>query len=131
MRIIETNSENHKLLFLNLFKKEKMIIRLKTKQGIDLESKVITGNRFGVSSQDEIVKLIKELLYKALKQQLLISEIEVVHTHQKHKLSSGYWRIGEFSQRDLESAMYLKNLFNITLKLIIVSATGFSMEKSF
>ena len=131
MRIIETNSENHKLLSLNLFKKEKMIIRLKTKQGIDLESKVITGNRFGVSSQDEIVKLIKELLYKALKQQLLISEIEVVHTHQKHKLSSGYWRIGEFSQRDLESAMYLKNLFNITLKLIIVSATGFSMEKSF
>lgn len=129
MRIIETNKQDHKLLSLNLFKKERMVIRLKTKQGVDFESKMITGNKFSVSSQNEISKMIKELLYQVLKEKLLVKEIQIIHTHQNHKLAAGHWRIGDFSQRDLDSGHYLKNLFHYPLKLIIVSSMGFSMEK--
>lgn len=131
MRMTNTNPENHKLLSMNLFKKERMIIRLKTKQGVDLESKIISGSRVGVSSQDEISKLIKDLLYQSLKKQLLVSEIQVVHTHQNHKIGSDHWRIGEFSLRDLECANYLKGIYRFPLRFIIVSKMEVSMEKLF
>lgn len=108
-----------------------MIIRLKTKQGAEFESKVISGNQFSVSSQNEITKIIKELLYKVLKEKLLVKEIQVIHTHKNHKLAKGHWRIGEFSQRDLACGLYLKSLFKYPLKFIIVSETGFSMEQIF
>ena len=131
MKMIETNQQDNKLLGLNLLKKERMIIRLKTKQNIDIESKVITGNKFGVSTQSEMTKIINELIYLSLKKNLIVSEIQVVHTHQNHKLSSGYWRVGEFSKRDKECGRYLKSLFKIPIQLVIVSKLGISMVMSF
>lgn len=128
MKIIETNSKDNKLLSLNLFKKEKMIIRLKTKQNIDIESRIITGSKVAVSSQDEIFRIINDLMYKSLKKKLIVSEIQIVHTHQNHKLDSGLWRVGEFSNRDFRCGEYIKNIFKLPLKLTIVSKLGVSME---
>jgi hypothetical protein len=131
VEIIKTQKQDTKLLSFNLFNKERMLVRLKTKQGEDIESRIIVGSKSGVSSKDQIVQVIKDLLYRALKKQLLVCEIQIVHTHQNHKIQKNNWQVGEFSHTDLHTMSYLKTIFPYPLHLLIVSKFGASMSKRF
>ena len=131
MEIIRTQEQDIKLLAFNLFKRERMIVRLKTKQGEDIESKIIVGSKAGVSSRDQIAQLIKELLYIAMKKQLLVQEVQIAHTHQNHKVNKNKWQVGEFSHTDLQTINYLKSIFNFPMRLLIVSKFGASLSKRF
>lgn len=131
MEIIQTNKQDKKLLRFNPLKKERMIIRLYTKQQIQFESKIITGNKDSVSSIDEIVQLINSLLYEVQKKQLIVNRIQISHTHKTKKYSNGYSRVGELSERDVESAIYIKKLFKYPLQMNVVTNLGFTLCQNF
>lgn len=129
MEIVRTNPIDYKLLAFDLFKREKMIVRVYTNQGIVLESKMIKGAKRSVSKRDQIYALISELLYIGTQKQLMIDYIEISHTHSTYKLNKDTYQIGEFSPRDVDTFNFLKRLFDHPLKLNIVTDVDLTMSK--
>ena len=131
MELLKTQAQDQKLLALNLFSRERMLVRVKTLQKEDFESSVISGSKTAVSSRTELIRIIKELIYRAMKSGCIVSGIEISHTHQNHKVDKNQWRIGEFSKVDIETAKYLKSIFSYPISMFIVSKFGISMRKKF
>lgn len=131
MEITETKERDKKLLRLNPFKKERMVIRILTKQNIVLESKVITGTKDSVSSTEQMIGIIKELVYQSQKRNLLVDKIEIGHTHKTKKHKNGLLQVGELSTRDKECAVYLKQIFSYPLQMNVITGLGFTLTEEF
>lgn len=120
-----------KLFRLNPFKRERMLIRVHSLQGLTIDSKIISGSKTGVSSTEEIILIIRNLLEKCHNEQLILKEIEIIHTHTTHTLANGNLRFGELSNTDIKTALYLKTLFNTPIRMKVLSEIGISVSEVF